>query len=434
MQLTKITHLWLAMYVNLSNDAQEALVAAARDTSPVRGLTHGFYKYPARFSPTFASAAIQAFTEPGDAVLDPHVGGGTTLVEAIAMGRTAVGVDISTLAEFVTSIKCTVFSELELRTLESWAQHVPTEVDPHKPSFPLRNYEELGYYKHLNDPSRWRLRKAIEQSIASAIKLGTSRLEAFGRCAVLRTAQWALDGRSKRASIEDFRRVLQTAAWEMVDGARKLRESVTAHGEHHVTILRRSAAGLESDIRLRQVRAPRLVVTSPPYPGVHILYHRWQVDGRKESPLPFMIANRLDGAGGSYYTMGDRKNPGLASYFDNITATMSSVAAVADANTTIVQMLAFSQASWQLPRYLECMESAGLTEAFLPILQGHADGRLWRSVPGRRWYSEQRGATPGSKEVVLIHRTSKERRPLPGLSATIEPILARQAPLLERAT
>ena len=55
-------------------------------------------------------------------------------------------------------------------------------------------YAELGYYKHLDHPSRWRLRKAIEQALASAIDLGTPRLEAFGRCAVLRTAQWALDG------------------------------------------------------------------------------------------------------------------------------------------------------------------------------------------------------------------------------------------------
>ncbi len=98
----------------LADDAQAALVDAARDTAPVSGLTHGFYKYPARFSPVFASAAIQTFKQPGDLVLDPHVGGGTTLVEAIAAGREAVGVDISTLAEFVTGIKCTVFSEAEL--------------------------------------------------------------------------------------------------------------------------------------------------------------------------------------------------------------------------------------------------------------------------------------------------------------------------------
>ncbi len=390
-------------FFRLSETAQAALVAGARDASPVRGLTHGFYKYPARFSPAFAGAAINAFTQPGDLVLDPHVGGGTTLVEAIAAGREAVGVDISTLAEFVTGIKCTVFSEAELDTLERWAGRVGASVDMHKPSTALADYEELGYYKHLNNRSRWRLRKAIEQSIACSTKLGTPRLEGFGRCVVLRTAQWALDGRSKRTTIDDFRRILRETATEMVRGAREFGASANKNGGKAATIFRRSAIGIEEEAGLRAMRAPRLVVTSPPYPGVHVLYHRWQVDGRKEAPLPFMIANKLDGAGLSYYTMGDRKYPGLKTYFDNITGSMSSVAALADHDTIVVQMVAFSAPEWQLPRYLEAMEEAGLTEFCLPILEGEGDGRLWRSVPGRRWYSAQRGTTPGSQEVVLFH-------------------------------
>jgi DNA methylase len=270
---------WLPMYesrrtqfLELSNDAQSVLIAAARDGAPVRGLTHGFYKYPARFSPIFAGAVIQAFTEPGDLVLDPHVGGGTTIVEALAAGREAVGVDISTLAEFVSGVKCTVFSEAELDKLEWWASHVATSVDIHRPSVGSTAYEELGYYKHLNHPSRWRLRKAIDQSLAYAIKLGTPRLEGFGRCVVLKTAQWALDGRSKRTAVEEFRRVLQNTAGEMVTGARELRAAVKANGRCSVTVLRRSAAGIEKEQSLQALRAPRLVVTSPPYPGVHVLY------------------------------------------------------------------------------------------------------------------------------------------------------------------
>ena len=220
--------------------------------------------------------------------------------------------------------------------LERWAGRVAASVGIHKPTIALSDFQKLGYYKHLDHPTRWRLRKAIEQSLASAIGLGTSRLECFGRCVVLRTAQWALDGRKRRATVEDYRRILRETAIEMVQGARELRASVKTNGRQSVTILRRSAAGMEEEAGLRTSRAPKLVVTSPPYPGVHVLYHRWQVDGRKEAPLPLMIANRLDGSGGSYYTMGDRKSPGLASYFENITATMSSVAVLADADTVIV--------------------------------------------------------------------------------------------------
>src|SRR5258705_5341136 len=80
-------------------------------------------------------------------------------------------------------------------------------------------------------------------------------------------------------------------------------------------------------------------------------------------------------------------------------------------DTVIVQMVAFSAPDWQLPRYIEAMEEAGLTEFFLQTLKGQHDGRLWRSVPGRRWYSAQRGATPGSQEVVLFHRKAAAKLP-----------------------
>lgn len=409
-------------YLDLSAAAEAALIAGARDGAPVRGLTHGYYKYPARFSPAFVRAAIETFTRPGDLCLDPHVGGGTTLVEALALGRHAIGVDISTLAEFVAAVKTIVFSEGELDKLASWAKRVRNAIDIRKSTVHFADYAQLGYYKHLNHPSRWRLRKAIEQGLRSAVKLGDERLEMFGRCAVLRTAQWALDGRKTLPTVDEFRRALESTVMEMVQGAIALRLAVKAAGGQRalIEVFNRSAAGLQDDERMKGWQAPRLVVTSPPYPGVHVLYHRWQVDGRKEAPLPFMIANKLDGSGSSYYTMGDRKYPELKTYFDNIRATMSSVAALADKDTIIVQMLAFSEPQWQLKRYLETMEEAGLMEMFLPALKSRGDGRLWRSVPGRRWYSDQRGETPGSLEVVLIHRKAESAVTQPRLRSRTE--------------
>jgi hypothetical protein len=388
----------------LPEQAEVALIQGARDASPVKGLTHDFYKYPARFSPNFARAAIESFSKPGDLVLDNHVGGGTTLVEAIAAGRHAIGIDISTLAAFVARVKTKFFSEVELNQLEVWGRKLPSVVHVRRSSIYFADYAELGYYKHLDHPSRWRLRKAIEQALGSALLLGTPRLESFGRCVVLRTAQWALDGRKRLPSLDDFRGMLSTITNEMVIGARELAARVKVHKKRPlVKVINRTAADLENDRRFGDWPAPKLVLTSPPYPGVHVLYHRWQVDGRKEAPTPFWIAGQLDGAGSSYYTMGDRKYPELATYFANIARTMSSVTALANEETIFVQMIAFSDADWQLPRYLETMERVGLTETFLPSLQGERDGRLWRTVPNRRWYSDQRGKTPGSQEVVLIH-------------------------------
>jgi hypothetical protein len=410
--------------LDLSPSSETALIEGARDAQPVMGLTHNFYRYPARFSPAFVRAAINAFTEPGDYVLDPYVGGGTSLVEAMALGRHAVGVDISELAEFVAKVKTSILSENELDQLDLWAEALPERINIHRPAPWFASYAARGYYKHLDHPSRWRLRKAIEQAVGSALALHSARMEAFGRCVVLRTAQWALDGRKKLPSVSEFRAMLGDNARTMIEAARGFREVAKSHCERPaVHVFNRSAAGIEDDHRLASLPAPRLVVTSPPYPGIHVLYHRWQVDGRKEAPLPFMIANKLDGAGSSYYTMGDRKYPELGTYFANIEATMSSVAALADNQTIFVQMVAFSDPGWQLPRYLETMERLGLTEMRLLALRGERDGRLWRSVPNRRWYSDQRGETPGSQEVVLIHRKGATQ---PSRSSRSDRVLPRQ--------
>jgi len=258
------------------------LIAGARDTTPVRGLTHGYYKYPARFSPAFVRGAIEAFTRPGDVCLDPHVGGGTSLVEALALGRHAIGIDISSLAEFVSRTKTTVLSDKELGSLERWINRLQKAIDIRKPARKITGYAESGYYKHLDHPTRWRIRKAIEQSIESAVWLQNDRLEAFARCAILRTAQWALDGRKTLPGTDEFRDMLRTTATEMLEGARALRISVDASPiRPKVEVINRSAAGIETDDRFAQWDAPRLVITSPPYPGVHVLYHRWQVDAAK---------------------------------------------------------------------------------------------------------------------------------------------------------
>jgi DNA modification methylase len=58
----------------------QELARAIHDRQPVAGLTHNFYKYPARFSPSFVRQAILNFTEPGDLGLDPFMGPGALII------------------------------------------------------------------------------------------------------------------------------------------------------------------------------------------------------------------------------------------------------------------------------------------------------------------------------------------------------------------
>jgi hypothetical protein len=49
--------------------------------------------HPAKMLPALAATAITSYTRPGELVLDPMCGIGTTLVEAIHAGRTAIGIE-----------------------------------------------------------------------------------------------------------------------------------------------------------------------------------------------------------------------------------------------------------------------------------------------------------------------------------------------------
>lgn len=381
------------------------LVEAARDKSRVSGLTHDFYRYPARFSPKFVRAAIEMFSEPGDLVLDPFMGGGTTAVEAIALGRSVVGTDISSLAAFVSQVKTTLYTDAELEVVEEWVKEVPTRINIHRSSNPFSDYAAAGYYKHLDTQLTWRLRKAVEQALSTAIHLSSPRLEALARCVVLRSAQWALDGRRTLPSVAEFRQSLVSSGEKIILGARALRTAVEQY-DHlpTATCLHRSAVGIESVAAVKGLRRPKLVLTSPPYPGIHVLYHRWQVSGRKETAAPFWIANKLDGSGAAYYTLGDRKTTDNWTYFEALESALTSIALICDADTTVVQVVAFSNPLRQLPRYLEVTEAAGFKEITTPTVAGTADGRLWRSIPNRKWHAEQLGEIPASQEVVLFHR------------------------------
>ena len=107
-----------------------------------------------------------------------------------------------------------------------------------------------------------------------------------------------------------------------------------------------SAVGIEEDPAATIYRPIKLVLTPPPYPGVHVPYHRWQVQGRRETPARFWISSTLDGKGESYYTFGCRQTEQLDSYFDQALAAFRSIDKMANNETLIVQMVAFSELQW----------------------------------------------------------------------------------------
>jgi hypothetical protein len=138
-----------------------------------------------------------------------------------------------------------------------------------------------------------------------------------------------------------------------------------------------------------------------------VLYHRWQVNGRQETPAPYWIAALNDGQGASYYTFGSRTNLGLMRYFRTLIAAFRSIRAVIHPEALIVQLVSFSNPETQLPAFLHAMEQAGYYE-YSPFAD-QTKNRLWRCVPHRKWYTwltdaQSERITRGRQEVLLFHR------------------------------
>ncbi|UGT59891.1 TRM11 family SAM-dependent methyltransferase [Nocardia asteroides] len=81
----------------IGSTAPPVSVWATAQTAPTaqrRGRYHpGSTAHPAKMFPAIVQHAVETYTRPGDLVLDPMCGIGTTLVESLYLGRRAVGVE-----------------------------------------------------------------------------------------------------------------------------------------------------------------------------------------------------------------------------------------------------------------------------------------------------------------------------------------------------
>ena len=82
-----------------------------KDTSYI---THGYYTYPAKFIPQLAERLIKENSEEGDIIIDPFMGSGTTIVEAIVNRRIGIGTDINEIANLLAKVKTTPIDNLIL--------------------------------------------------------------------------------------------------------------------------------------------------------------------------------------------------------------------------------------------------------------------------------------------------------------------------------
>jgi hypothetical protein len=117
--------------------------------------THGLHSYAAKCPPQLVKYGVQYYSKPGEVVLDPMAGSGTTLVQSRLMGRHAIGFDIDPLARLIARVKATpidddeisaAYSEVksnaeqDVRLLHSIITPSAVRHRARPPNFPKRNY------------------------------------------------------------------------------------------------------------------------------------------------------------------------------------------------------------------------------------------------------------------------------------------------------
>ncbi len=271
------------------------------------------------------------------------------------------------------------------------------------------------YFRNFDSDEVSDQRNIILAALADLTTIKSDRARALARCIVLRTAQWALDMRSEVPTADHIAEAMTSTASQMVTAAmratanyRSADQLSYAGDRRRSLVIQQGVPGLSHHKAIARYPAPSLVLTSPPYPGVYVNYHRWKLRGRLETPLPYFIAGQQDGHGLAHYTMASRSDRSLDTYFSRLRAAFADIAAMCTPKTWVVQVVGFNDVDAQLPRYLRTMSQAGFAEIVFSQLGNAADGRLWREVPNRRWWAaagdRSEVAPHTAREVLLIHR------------------------------
>jgi SAM-dependent methyltransferase len=241
----------------------------AVDPALARALTHGFHSYAGRMHPTIARGAIAAFSKPGETVVDPFCGSGTVLVEAMAAGRVAIGVDASPLGTAIARVRTTLLGAVERERLVAEGVRVAEEAGERarkrrRPEVPAWARGEIARFHAHVLYELLGLRELVfatpDDGVGAALRLCLSSiLVKFMKAG----PEAPRDGLTKRIARGVPSRMLADRAAELAAGL--------------VAIERRMPAGTpapkvhEGDARELPIPHGRaaLVLSSPPYAGTY---------------------------------------------------------------------------------------------------------------------------------------------------------------------
>ncbi|MFB3881715.1 MAG: DNA methyltransferase [Armatimonadota bacterium] len=98
---------------------------------------HFFHHWTAKFIPQIPRQAIELYAKPGDVILDPFMGCGTTLVEAARLGHDSWGADINPLAVKIARAKTAPIDGDALTGFIAWLEAAAADPERHRANSPV---------------------------------------------------------------------------------------------------------------------------------------------------------------------------------------------------------------------------------------------------------------------------------------------------------
>jgi len=268
------------------SSAVEALLLEDWDFSDQSG-GGGDYPYPCRFPGQLPARLIERLSAPGDLVLDPFLGSGTTVVEALRHGRRAAGLDANPLAVVLTRAKsrpATAEDELRLRAVSARAtalvgacRTVGCQALSEAPEIPNRakwfadaHYHELAHLRLLLNEVSGAARDLGDLAICQAAARVSFQDSETRYVSVPRATK---PGEALVAFTSEVARLLKVLPCSTTDP-----DVLVAHGDARD----RASYPVEDG-------TVDLIVTSPPYPNAYDyhLYHRFRLFWLGFSPAVF---------------------------------------------------------------------------------------------------------------------------------------------------
>lgn len=257
-------------------------------------VTHSYHRYPAKFIPQLVKKIIEIDTKPGDIVLDPFGGCGTTLVEAKILGREGIAFDINPVAKLITNVKIVPIHPIRLnKSLFRLVKYIKKAKA--KDIYP--KHSERIYYWFDKDVIR-----ELDQIYWAIHQINDKKTQNFLLCCFSHI-------------LKDVSRWLMKSTKPQVDHSKKARHVLPIFSSHlkSMTVkntefykLLNTNGYLKSPSKMRLVDSTRrfplkdnsidLIVTSPPYvtsyeyADLHQLTLLWLGDDKKRYPMWFKYA------------------------------------------------------------------------------------------------------------------------------------------------